>query len=150
MQFCWTTLHVQDMEASLKFYQEVVRLPLNRRFAAGPGREIAFLGEDATQVELVYDAQAHAKGRVNPPADENANSGAPSPAHPSTYSGGAGAGPSVSLGFRVADLDAQLREVAAQGIAVHSGPHQPNPAIRFFYVADPDGLLVQFVEEKSA
>ena len=41
------------MEESLKFYQEIVGLPLNRRFAAGPGVEIAFLGDDGTKVELI-------------------------------------------------------------------------------------------------
>jgi lactoylglutathione lyase len=32
------------------------------------------------------------------------------------------------------------------GIAIHSGPFQPNPGIRFFYVLDPNGLKIQFVE----
>ena len=33
-----------------------------------------------------------------------------------------------------------------RGIAIHSGPFQPNPELRFLYVLDPDGLKVQFVE----
>ncbi len=45
MKFCWCTITVKDMEESLKFYQEVVGLKLNRRFEAGPGVEIAFLGD---------------------------------------------------------------------------------------------------------
>jgi lactoylglutathione lyase len=44
MTFLWTTISVRKMEESLKFYQEVVGLPLNRRFEAGPGMEISFLG----------------------------------------------------------------------------------------------------------
>ncbi len=122
MHYCWTTLHVRDMEASLKFYQEVVQLPLSRRFPAGPGREIAFLGAEATQVELISDLDCQEVAF----------------------------GASISLGFRVDDLDAKLHEMASRGIQVHSGPFQPNPLIRFFYIQDPDGLLVQFVEEKPA
>ena len=42
------------MEESLKFYQDIVGLKLNKRYAAGPGVELAFLGEGETQVELMF------------------------------------------------------------------------------------------------
>lgn len=29
---------------------------------------------------------------------------------------------------------------------VHSGPFQPNPSVSFFYILDPNGLKIQFVE----
>ncbi|MDD5601014.1 MAG: VOC family protein, partial [Actinomycetota bacterium] len=32
MKFCWTTIMVNDLEESLKFYQEIIGLPVNRRF----------------------------------------------------------------------------------------------------------------------
>ena len=44
MKFCWSTLHVRNMEESLKFYKEIVGLEIDSRFAAGPGVEIVFLG----------------------------------------------------------------------------------------------------------
>lgn len=44
MKFCGCTITVKDLEEVLNFYQEIVGLSLNRRFAAGPGREVAFLG----------------------------------------------------------------------------------------------------------
>ena len=44
MKFCRCTITVNDLEESLKFYQEIVGLSLNRRFATGSGMEIAFLG----------------------------------------------------------------------------------------------------------
>lgn len=31
-------------------------------------------------------------------------------------------------------------------IKLHSGPFQPDPSIRFIYIQDPDGLLIQLVE----
>lgn len=62
---------------------------------------------------------------------------------------GAFAGSGISVGFRVDDLDAKLAFVKDKGIAIHSGPIAPNPVTRFFFVQDPDGLLVQFVEQKA-
>ena len=120
MKFCWATLHVSDMERSISFYQELVKLPLTRRFAAGEGKEIAFLGEGETQLELVF----------NPACSEIL------------------LGEAISLGFQVDSLKDKLEEVAKKGIPIHSGPFEPNPQIKFFYVQDPDGLLIQFVEAK--
>ena len=120
MQFCWCTVHVGDMEASLKFYQEIVGLRLTRRFNEIAGTDLAFLGDDQTQLELIV-------GKGEP------------------YSGGG-----VSLGFMVDDLDEKMAFVKQRGIAVHSGPFAPSPRTRFFFVQDPDGLLVQFVEQKES
>ena len=52
MKFCWSTLTVNNLEESLKFYQEIIGLPIDRRFKAGPGVEIAFLGDGETKLEL--------------------------------------------------------------------------------------------------
>lgn len=118
MKFCWCTVGVRDMAASLKFYQEVVGLPVSRRFAAGPGMEICFLGEGETKVELVCGAKH--KAPVNAEG--------------------------ISLGFEVKSVDEMIKLVKEKGLAVASGPFQPNPHIKFFYVNDPDGISVQFVE----
>ncbi len=118
MKFCWTTITVKNMEASLKFYQDIVKLQIARRFASGPNSEIVFLGDGETQVELIDPGQ-----------------GNPEPMSPS-----------ISLGFEVDSLDDMMNQVKQQGIPIHAGPIQPNPAIRFFYVLDPNGLRIQFVE----
>lgn len=120
MQFCWSTLIVKNLEESLKFYMEIVGLPLNRRFAPRPGTEIAFLGEGETQVELI----AHE-------------------AQPDVHFGA-----DISLGFAVPSLDDMMAFVKENGISIHSGPFQPNPHTRYFYVLDPNGLKIQFVERR--
>jgi len=106
------------MDESLKFYEEIVGLMLNKRFKAGPGVEIAFLGNGETQVELLYDENSE-EVKV---------------------------GQDISLGFEVNSLDEIMRDVKEKGIDIHSGPFQPNPHIRFFYIIDPNGLKIQFVE----
>lgn len=120
MKFCWSTLHVKNLDESLRFYQEVVGLPLVRRFPAGPGAEIAFLGDGETKIELVCEA-GKTECRV---------------------------GPDISWGFEVASLDDCLRAVREKGVPILSEPVSPNPHTRFFFVADPDGLTVQFVENR--
>lgn len=44
------------------------------------------------------------------------------------------------------NTDVMLAFVKEKGIDIHSGPFQPNSHIKFFYVMDPNGLKIQFVE----
>jgi Predicted enzyme related to lactoylglutathione lyase len=118
MKFCWSTLVVKDMEESLKFYKEVVGLKENRRIPGGKGVEIVFLGDGETLVELMTSPQPR---EINMGAD-------------------------ISLGFEVESVDQKIAELQEKGIAIHSGPFQPAPFIKFFYLLDPNGLKIQFVE----
>lgn len=119
MKFLWTTILAKDMEETLKFYQEIVGLKPDRRFNAGPGTEICFLGEDDTKLEVIHNEKI-----------QNID-----------------AGNAVTLGFKVESLDEMLRFVKEKGIAVKTGPVQPNPQIRYFIVQDPNGVKVQFAEQ---
>lgn len=118
MKFCWSTISVKNMEESLAFYKEIVGLKESRRFQAGPGTEIVFLGEGETQVELICDEK---KKEVT-------------------------IGPDISLGFMVSSVDAMMTLVKEKGIPLNSGVLQPNPHMKFFFVSDPNGLKIQFVE----
>lgn len=118
MKFCWVTLTVKNMDESLKFYQEIVGLTLNKRFQAGPEMEIAFLGEGETQVELICNKN---NDKVNMGTD-------------------------ISLGFEVKSADEMLTLLKEKNINVLSDLIQPNPHVRFFFVADPNGLKIQFIE----
>ena len=55
-------------------------------------------------------------------------------------------GQDISLGFEVESLDEMLAQLKIKGIDIHSGPFQPNPHLKFFYLLDPNGLRVQLVE----
>lgn len=118
MKFCWCTIMVKDLENSLSFYRDIVGLPVSRRFSGGPGMELCFLGEGETKVELICDRNCK-----DPGTDE-----------------------SVSLGFEVKSLAEKLAFIEQKGLKVHAGPFQPNPHVKFFFVKDPDGVRVQFVE----
>lgn len=118
MNFCWSTLTVINMERSLNFYEEIVGLTLDKRYKAGPGMEIAFLGDGETKVELISNESVK---EVN-------------------------MGKDISLGFETDSVDKLMEFLKEKGIAVESGPFQPNPFIKFFFIKDPNGLKIQFVE----
>ena len=117
MKFCWCTINVNNMEESLKFYQEIVGLKLDRKFGTGPDMEIAFLGEGETKVELIHNVK-------NNDVD---------------------LGKDISMGFEVNSLDEKIAMLKEKGITV-AEPFQPNPHVKFIFVQDPNGLRIQFVE----
>jgi len=122
MSYLWTTIKVKDFEESIEFYQEIVGLELQRKFEAGPKREIAFLAAAAgeTEVELITD-----QGKEN-----------------------VDIGSDISLGFEIDSVAKKIEFLKEKGIKIESGPVAPNPEIEFFYVLDPNGVKIQFVENK--
>lgn len=117
MKFCWSTLNVRNVEESVQFYTEIIGLEVMNRFNAGP-KEIVFLGKGDTKIELIGGGE---EGEIN-------------------------VGNDISWGFETDSLDQALELVKAKGITVVSGPIQPNPHVKFFFIKDPNGLMVQIVE----
>lgn len=118
MKFCWVTLYVKNMKESVKFYEQVVGLEVQRTFKAGPGMELTFLGSGGTEVELIEDEAAE---EIN-------------------------MGNSISLGFEVDNVEDKIAFIKERGLEIHSGPFSPNPSVKFFFALDPNGLKIQFVE----
>lgn len=118
MKFCWSTIKVKDLEESLKFYEEIVGLKTINRYKSTPEKEIVFMGEGETKIELIWDKNLR---EIN-------------------Y------GEDISLGFEVNSVDEMIKLVKEKRIDVYSGPFQPNSHVKFFYVRDPNGLKIQFVE----
>ncbi len=121
MKFAHATINVKDMDESLRFYQDIVGLPVAKRFEVGQSLEIAFLGEGQTLIELIFNKEDNKDINI---------------------------GTDISLGFRVDSMEEQMDYVKSKGIEIHSGPFSPNPATRFFFVEDPNGLKIQFIEQK--
>ncbi|QAT42354.1 VOC family protein [Aminipila luticellarii] len=120
MRFCWSTLNVKNLDESITFYQEILGLEMSRRVSGGPNTEIAFLGEAGqTEIELICDGD-----------NQSVN-----------------VGPDISWGFEVDSLDKALEKVKEKGIKVESGPIQPNPHVKFFFIKDPNGMRIQLVEQ---
>ena len=120
MNLIHVTISVSDLEQSLRFYNELVGLPIKRRFAS-PGTEIVFLGDGGADIELIH----------------HENNGALS------------IGKDISIGFAVESVEAKLAELRAAGVEA-TNIISPNPHVRFFFVSDPSGVRIQFVESLGA
>lgn len=118
MHLCWVTLRVKNMKESVEFYEEIVGLEVQKTFCIGEHKHFTFLGSGETEIELIYDENAETIDM----------------------------GQSISFGFEVDNLEDKMAFIKAQGLSVHSGPFSPQPSIKFFYVLDPNGLKIQFVE----
>lgn len=118
MKFCWTTIYVKNMDESLRFYQEIVGLKLDRHNKISPEFELAFLGSGETQVELIWDKN---KSDIQ-------------------------FGKDISLGFQAESLEEMIELLNENNIPILAKPIQPNPTIRFMYILDPNGAKIQFVQ----
>lgn len=118
MKFCWSTLKVKNLEESIRFYTEVIGLKVVNRINAGPGMEIAFLGEGYTKIELICENQ-----------------------NKDIEIGG-----DISWGFEVDSIDKMISLLKEKGIKIESGPIQPNPHVKFLFIKDPDNMNIQLVE----
>ena len=119
MKLCHITLSVKNLETSLRFYQEITGLTLQRRFPAGPGMEIAFLADGETEVELICGGAPHE---------------------------GAALGQGVSLGFVSPSLDDTIALLREKSYETDGVIERPNPHVSYFFTRDPDGYRVQFVQ----
>lgn len=114
MNFCWTTLHVSDIERSLAFYRDLLGIPVVSTMNAGPV-SIAFIGKQGNaQLELLCSPEGSPRE----------------------------AGRGVSVGFMTQQLDKLISKLRDAGCSI-SGPFSPDPHISFYFVSDPDGYQVQ-------
>lgn len=120
MKYLWTTMHVKNLDASVEFYRNVLGLELDWRRPAGPDMEIAFLISQDTETKIELIGEKNFAGQADNVA--------------------------LSLGFAVKGLEAKREELAAAGYSP-TPIIKPNPATSFFFIKDPDGIGIQFVEE---
>lgn len=122
MKYLWTTIHVKDLDESIVFYSDLLGLQVMQRFPAGPGIEIAFMGngiDNETLVELFANCN-----------NDTVNF--------SEY---------LSIGFSVDSIDATLDTVKSKNIPIHTQPFE-TPKFKWFTIKDPNGLNVQFFQQK--
>jgi len=121
MKNLWTTIYVNDMNASLEFYTNVLSLPVKSQMVIDKDHVIAHLGAGETNFELVYD-----KSRSN-----------------INFSG------HVSTGFSVDSLEVCMDILEKNNVPIVAGPIQPNDFVKFIFIHDPNGYKIQLVEIKQ-
>lgn len=122
MKFLWTAVYVKNLDESIAFYTEKAGLQVLRRFSAGPGVEIAFMGNGSnneTMLELLADNNNSIVSHSE----------------------------SISIDFAVDSLDVMMDTVKSKNIPIHKGPFE-TPSSKYFCIKDPNGLNVQFFQQK--
>ena len=117
MFFRQFTIQVRDLEKSIEFYEKFAELSITRRFQDGPA-EIAFLANKAgeTEIELV----------CSPSAQKFEGKG-------------------FFICFLTDKLE-KIRELALSDGLDASDLRHPEGFNRYFYVYDPDGVSIEFME----
>ena len=112
----WLTLHVRDIENSLRFYRDILGMEVASSIDGAA--TIRFMKTDSDLLlELI---------RVEGETVE-------------------GNGKGISFGLEVADIPSLLAQLKEANIPV-SDPLTPNPMFRFYFLRDPDGYNIQLVE----
>ena len=117
MRIGFVTVHVEDLERAIAFWQEVMGFAIARRFQAGPKVEIAFLDDGGGhRLELIAGTGQTVRGE------------------------------GFSVGFDVEDMDATLAHLKKHGVAIVFGPQTMQSGVRLLQAEDVNGLDLVFVQ----
>ena len=123
MKYLHTMVRVADLDASLRFYCELLGLRELRRKENGPGRfTLVFLaapGDDAAQIELTYnwDREPYTVGRAF-----------------------------CHLAYAVDDIYALCAKLQAGGVTINRPPRDGHMA----FVRSPDGISIELLQKGDA
>ncbi|NIR32490.1 MAG: VOC family protein [Gammaproteobacteria bacterium] len=119
----YTVVIVEDLDRSLEFYTQMLGLELAHR--SGPFAQmqtgttrLAFCTREAMAQTLDF--------RILPPANS---------------------APAFELGFKVDDVDAAYKELTGKGVPSVAAPADRPWGQRTAYVRDPDGYLIELVQD---
>lgn len=113
------TINTAKLNDSVTFYEKIIGLHIVQDMRGNKGPNIMFLSDERADFCIELV--------------ENKNK---------AYEGSG-----LSIGFATQDLDKEAAVLKEKGIT--PGPViSPNPHTRFFFIPDPNGVQIQFIEEK--
>ena len=115
MKMVHVTINTSKLEESIKFYEEIVGLKIVRDLRGHGPAKIVFLAEEAGDTCIELIDSSEA------------------------YKG-----TGLSIGFHVDDVAAHRDALVDKGMDV-SPIISPNPATKFFFTFDPNGVKIQFI-----
>lgn len=115
---------VTDMDASIRFYTEVLRLQLVKRVQLRPGVELTFLsyqGQESVELELITGDGSHAEqGKVN------------------------------HIAFTVTDIEAEVERLKSLGVKlIDEQPKTILDGIKIAFFYGPDGERLEFFQPNA-
>jgi len=122
MKVSFTTITVRDLEKSVKFYTEIIKLKEMRRFSPQKGITIVFLkDEENGRIELIEYEQ----GKMNGVSDLASK---------------------VSIGFSVDNIGDCIIMLEEINIEIIRGPIQTPDGQKFLFIHDPDGVEIELIQ----
>ncbi|MGI6394180.1 MAG: VOC family protein [bacterium] len=117
MKIGFLTIHVQDLEKSVTFYEKVFDFKVVRRFKAGPKTEIVFMDDKAGNLlEFIEGSGKIVKTE------------------------------GLSIGFDVEDIEKMKEHLLAHGVQIISGPTTTPSGVKLMNALDINGVELGFVE----
>lgn len=128
LQLDHVALEVADLDAAIAFYTEKIGLRLQFRQLDETHHEaFAYLELAGGNLELLQSLDADNQPKpFSPPARRESNC------------------PHLAIG--VEDMDALLGQLRDNGIPLIKGPLEIPGQVRWYYLADPDGNILEFVQ----
>ncbi len=122
MKVCWCTIHVNNMEQSKKFYGDILGLKLEKTFSPAPEHTIAFFNGDdnGAKIELISGDKSQYSGEI------------------------------ISIGFMVNKLDSMIQKLKSNNVEILRGPLTLGKDTYCVFVKDPDGIVIQLVEDNES
>lgn len=120
MKFVHSTVYARDLDATIKFYEDIMGLKLARRFKTDNNQEIAFMDAGGVELEFIH--------------------------YENGYTPAIGVQPSWA--FEPEDYDAMLKYIEeSDEYRVEKGPVEV-PGARFFFFYDMNGVCIQIIQHK--
>jgi lactoylglutathione lyase len=118
-----TRMRVGDIDATVRFYTEVLGLTVAERHTSPRGSKLVFLKVPGSDEEIEL-CSFPASGDVAVPEDL------------------------VHLAFQVADLDATIAHLESLGVPITDGPTDSRSG-RFCFIDAPEGYEVELIEHRG-
>lgn len=118
MKLIGSGLHVYDIKESINFYKEILGFSLDMEFDAG-ALNLAFLTKDSFRLELLQDKKER---KLSHSED-------------------------IMFRFSIDSVEDTIKFLTDKGIKIHGEIISPSPNIKFFFIKDPNGVLIQLAED---
>jgi len=123
-KFLHTRMRVNDLERTVKFYEDALGLKVTSRRISPRGAQVAFLAMPGTDAEIELAQLPNGPGvQVQPDL--------------------------MHLAFEVSDLAALTAQLAQKGYALSDGPTTTSSGNILAFIDAPEGYEIEFIQKKS-
>jgi lactoylglutathione lyase len=123
-KFLHTRMRVNDLERTVKFYEDALGLKVTSRRTSPRGAQVAFLAMPGTDAEIeLCQLPGSPSVQVQPDL--------------------------MHLAFEVKDLAAFAAELARKGYALSDGPTTTSSGSLLAFVDAPEGYEIEFIQRKA-